>query len=101
MLLILMTAWLRGLFKPRLLGFTLIAGGSVCAAAAQTHERAEPRSQDPIDNAHRHGRTGQWGFAALVVADGHRILFDTGARPDTVLNNVRELLASGGLVRRA
>jgi len=30
------------------------------------------------------------GFSALVVADGHRILFDTGARPDAVLNNARE-----------
>src|SRR5580704_12063971 len=34
---------------------------------------------------------GEWGFAALVEADGHRILFDTGAHPDTVLRNVREL----------
>jgi 7,8-dihydropterin-6-yl-methyl-4-(beta-D-ribofuranosyl)aminobenzene 5'-phosphate synthase len=34
---------------------------------------------------------GEWGFAALVEADGHRILVDTGARPDTVLNNAREL----------
>ena len=34
---------------------------------------------------------GEWGFSALVVADGHRILFDTGARPDTVLNNSRDL----------
>ena len=34
---------------------------------------------------------GEWGFAALVEADGNRILFDTGAHPDTVLKNVREL----------
>lgn len=34
---------------------------------------------------------GEWGFAALVEADGHRILFDTGSRPDTVLQNAREL----------
>lgn len=34
---------------------------------------------------------GEWGFAALVEADGHRILFDTGAHPDTVLKNAREL----------
>lgn len=34
---------------------------------------------------------GEWGFAALVEADGHRILFDTGSRPDTVLTNAREL----------
>ena len=34
---------------------------------------------------------GEWGFAALVEADGHKILFDTGARPTTVLENAREL----------
>ena len=34
---------------------------------------------------------GEWGFSALVVADGHRLLFDTGSRPETVLNNAREL----------
>jgi 7,8-dihydropterin-6-yl-methyl-4-(beta-D-ribofuranosyl)aminobenzene 5'-phosphate synthase len=34
---------------------------------------------------------GEWGFSALVEADGHRILFDTGARPDTVLSNAREM----------
>src|SRR5882724_4487286 len=34
---------------------------------------------------------GEWGFAALVDADGHKILFDTGAHPDTVSRNVREL----------
>lgn len=34
---------------------------------------------------------GEWGFAALLEADGHKILIDTGARPDTVLSNAREL----------
>ncbi len=34
---------------------------------------------------------GEWGFAALVEADGHRVLVDTGAKPDTVLSNVRDL----------
>ena len=34
---------------------------------------------------------GEWGFAAIVEADGHRILFDTGDRPRTVLENAREL----------
>jgi 7,8-dihydropterin-6-yl-methyl-4-(beta-D-ribofuranosyl)aminobenzene 5'-phosphate synthase len=34
---------------------------------------------------------GEWGFSALVEASGHRILFDTGARPETVLQNAREL----------
>src|SRR5262250_1697009 len=34
---------------------------------------------------------GEWGFSALVEADGHRILVDTGAHPDTVLQNARDL----------
>ena len=34
---------------------------------------------------------GEWGFAALVEADGHRVLVDTGSHPDTVLRNVQEL----------
>jgi 7,8-dihydropterin-6-yl-methyl-4-(beta-D-ribofuranosyl)aminobenzene 5'-phosphate synthase len=34
---------------------------------------------------------GEWGFSALVVADGHKILFDTGAHPDTVLKNAQAL----------
>jgi 7,8-dihydropterin-6-yl-methyl-4-(beta-D-ribofuranosyl)aminobenzene 5'-phosphate synthase len=34
---------------------------------------------------------GEWGFSALVEVDGHRILFDTGARPDTVLRNAEEM----------
>jgi len=34
---------------------------------------------------------GEWGYAALLEADGKRILFDTGARPQTVLDNAREL----------
>ena len=35
--------------------------------------------------------TGEWGFAALVEADGRRLLFDTGAHTDVVLKNVRSL----------
>src|SRR5689334_19969556 len=34
---------------------------------------------------------GEWGFSALVEVDGRRILFDTGARPETVLRNAEEL----------
>src|SRR6266481_4844965 len=34
---------------------------------------------------------GEWGFAALVESDGHRILVDTGARPETVLSNLHDL----------
>ena len=34
---------------------------------------------------------GEWGFAALVEVDGQRLLFDTGAHPETVLQNAREM----------
>ncbi len=34
---------------------------------------------------------GEWGFAALLEADGKKLLIDTGARPETVLTNVRDL----------
>lgn len=34
---------------------------------------------------------GEWGFAAFVESDGHRVLVDTGARPETVLSNLHDL----------
>jgi 7,8-dihydropterin-6-yl-methyl-4-(beta-D-ribofuranosyl)aminobenzene 5'-phosphate synthase len=34
---------------------------------------------------------GEWGFSALVEADGHRILYDTGAHTDVVLHNAESL----------
>jgi len=39
---------------------------------------------------------GEWGFAALVEVDGRKLLFDTGAAPDTVQRNLRELKLSLG-----
>ncbi|HET9316261.1 MAG TPA: MBL fold metallo-hydrolase [Vicinamibacteria bacterium] len=37
------------------------------------------------------GNVGEWGFAAVVEVDGYRLLFDTGAREDTVLRNAEAL----------
>ena len=34
---------------------------------------------------------GEWGFAALVETAGHKVLVDTGAHPETVLENARDL----------
>jgi 7,8-dihydropterin-6-yl-methyl-4-(beta-D-ribofuranosyl)aminobenzene 5'-phosphate synthase len=45
---------------------------------------------DVGDHGDRSG-LGEWGFSALVDADGHRILVDTGAHPETVLQNARDL----------
>lgn len=34
---------------------------------------------------------GEWGYSALVEVDGRKILFDTGNRPETVLQNSKDL----------
>jgi 7,8-dihydropterin-6-yl-methyl-4-(beta-D-ribofuranosyl)aminobenzene 5'-phosphate synthase len=34
---------------------------------------------------------GEWGFAAVLEVDGRRLLIDTGARAETVLQNANEL----------
>ena len=34
---------------------------------------------------------GEWGFAAIVESDGNQILFDTGFRDNTVLENADSL----------
>lgn len=34
---------------------------------------------------------GEWGYSALIEVDGRKLLLDTGARPETVLRNAREL----------
>lgn len=34
---------------------------------------------------------GEWGYSALVEADGRKFLFDTGMHPDVVLANARTL----------
>jgi 7,8-dihydropterin-6-yl-methyl-4-(beta-D-ribofuranosyl)aminobenzene 5'-phosphate synthase len=34
---------------------------------------------------------GEWGYSALIESDGRKILFDTGSRPETVLQNAQTL----------
>ena len=34
---------------------------------------------------------GEWGFSAMIEADGKKILFDTGSRGNTVFRNAKEL----------
>ena len=54
-------------------------------------EREVAGNPYPLHDAHRQLRSGRVEFAALVKVDGRAILFDTGARPDTVLINTRAL----------
>lgn len=34
---------------------------------------------------------GEWGYSVLIEVDGRKILFDTGAKPETVLQNAQEM----------
>ena len=52
---------------------------------AETHRVASLRIRILSTMVADHDGIGEWGFSALVEADGHKILFDTGANPDTVV----------------
>ncbi len=76
------------------LGFFLLGAGLVGAAepvpppAARVHAlKITILSTMLADGA----ELGEWGFAALVEADGHRLLFDTGAHADVVWKNTQSL----------
>ena len=43
------------------------------------------------DNAGSLNTFGEWGFAALLESDGHQLLIDTGAHPETVVRNAEAL----------
>ncbi len=68
---------------------------SLLAAAAPTDAPPPPRVSGlrivVLSTMLADAGIGEWGFAALVEADGRQILFDTGAHPRTVLENAKEL----------
>jgi len=76
----------------------------LAAAATALPARAEVPAVPPVSAARvtilstmlaeaRKEKTliGEWGFSALIEANGRRVLFDTGAAPDTVLRNAEQL----------
>lgn len=85
--------------RPWLLCSLLLALGAAPALADPSPAPAEP-ARAQVKNlkvtvlstmlADEPG-IGEWGFSALIEADGHRILFDTGAYPRTVLENAKAL----------
>lgn len=70
---------------------------SAALASAQNGSPAKPHAQihalkvTILSTMLSDDNIGEWGFSALVEADGYRVLVDTGARPETVLQNAREL----------
>ena len=71
--------------------FALSAGAGAGTEPSPGHGRVRAVKVVVLSTMLADAGIGEWGFAALVEADAHRILFDTGARPDTVLKNAREL----------
>jgi 7,8-dihydropterin-6-yl-methyl-4-(beta-D-ribofuranosyl)aminobenzene 5'-phosphate synthase len=101
----------EGAFKmARKLKLALAVSAALCLGIAALAAAPRPRVQgaggSPAPDSHAELKTlkitilstmladdgiGEWGFSALVEADGHKILFDTGAHPNTVLENAKEL----------
>jgi 7,8-dihydropterin-6-yl-methyl-4-(beta-D-ribofuranosyl)aminobenzene 5'-phosphate synthase len=77
----------------RVAAIVVCALGLAGLAEAQSPSRARVRSLriTVLSTMLAEEGLGEWGFAALVEVDGRRLLFDTGARPRTVLENAREL----------
>jgi len=79
------------------LALLMMAG--MASAPATTEPPIRPDSAHRVKSVHitvvstmlADKGVGEWGFAAVIEADGHRLLFDTGDRPETVLQNAREL----------
>ena len=70
--------------------FLLLPLPGVVAADAGAHTQVRELKIAILSTMLTGGRElGEWGFAALVEVDGHKILYDTGGRPDLVLENAR------------
>lgn len=77
-------AWLRG-FAACL---ALLSG---LALAGEAPRPARSVKVTTLSTMLADAGLGEWGYAALVEVDGRRLLFDTGARPQVVLENAKEL----------
>jgi len=70
-----------------------ISFGSGAAALANSSEALASEVEVTIlsSNLANGATVGEWGFSALVEADGRCILFDAGRYPDTVIKNAEVL----------
>jgi 7,8-dihydropterin-6-yl-methyl-4-(beta-D-ribofuranosyl)aminobenzene 5'-phosphate synthase len=65
--------------------------GAVPSAAAQTAKEVKVTVLSTMLVGNAASGIGEWGFAAVLEVDGRRLLVDTGARAETVLQNAGEL----------
>ena len=65
--------------------------GAVPHASAQTAQDVKVTVLSTMLVGNTAAGIGEWGFAAVLEVDGRRLLVDTGARAETVLQNASEL----------
>lgn len=73
------------------LALVLALAGTAAHAADAPPDRARDVKITVLSTMLADEGIGEWGFAAMVEVDGYRLLFDTGAREETVLRNADEL----------
>ena len=74
------------------LAFAALFGRSAAGQGAESSPRVKALKITVLSTMLADGdELGEWGFAALVEADGRRILFDTGAKTDVVLKNTQTM----------
>ena len=83
-----MKPFLRGLVVMTWFAAALQGAGETSSGMARVHALKITILSTMLADG---SELGEWGFSALVEADGHRILFDTGAHSDVVLKNCRSL----------
>ena len=73
------------------LGTAPLIPGAVPRAFAQTAKDVKVTVLSTMLVGNAASGIGEWGFAAVLEVDGRRLLVDTGARAETVLQNAAEL----------
>jgi len=83
-------AW-RGLGRCLLVVAWCAAGARVAAQPEASGHRVKSLEITILSTMLADEGFGEWGFAALAVVDGRKLLFDTGAHEDTVQRNLTAL----------
>ena len=87
------------LLRPAGLLCAALLSAGPCKAAGAPHGRVHSAKVTVLSTMLAdNGELGEWGFSALVEADGHRLLFDTGMHSDVVLKNARGMEVDLGAV---
>ncbi|MFC3880467.1 MBL fold metallo-hydrolase [Algoriphagus namhaensis] len=77
--------------KHFLLGFLMVLNSTILFAQ-QENKPVSKLKVTTLSTMLVNGKgVGEWGYSALIEVDGRKILFDTGAKPQTVFQNAQEM----------